>query len=263
MSIIAHKAEPLCLAESQWYEMQLGDLFFYVMRKGDVYWTTQDYQESSSQALFKPLEPVSDLPEHLEIKEKIYFPETSEQLVITLQLADKPYQVNPAADVKIAPQSRLILYVSTPLWLQVRAEDEGEILAEYPTVIPRLSWVGKNTTEGSLCYSTRTSAPSVFSEVKHYKHRALTALELVNDGEQLITIDRLSLPLNILGLYHTDTGGYWTESVRYRIKPETGETTIVAGQRPPEELGDVRLISRARSTDKTSRFRTAMNLIMG
>lgn len=263
MSPPFHQAKSLSLVESQWYEMQLGDLFFYVMQKGDAYWTALDYQLSSSQSLAKSLEPIDTLPEHLQVKEKIYLPELSESPLITLQLADKPYQVNPAADVKIAPKSRLVLYVSTPLWLQLQSISDGKILAEYPTIIPRLSWVGGSTTEGSLCYSTRTSAPSVFSEVRQYQHRALTALELINDGDQLLNIDRLSLPLNTLGLYHSASDGYWTESVRYRINTETGETTVVAAQRPPEELRDVVTISKSRDSNKASRFRTAMNIIMG
>ena len=263
MSIITRKVKPLTLTESQWYEIQLGDLFFYVMKKSNVYWTSVDYQASTNPSMCKAIEPINKLPAHLEIKEKIYLPDSSVQPVITLQLADKPYEVNTAAVVKIAPQSRLILYVSTPLWLQVKEENEAQHLVEYPAVIPRLSWVGNNTTEGSLCYCTKSSAPSVFSEVKQYKHRALTALELINDGGQLLTIDRLSLPLNILSLYHSDAGGYWTESVRYRIQPETGETTIVAAKRPPAELGHVSIISKARDADKVNRFRTAMNLILG
>ncbi len=263
MSMLVNQDNSLTLAESSWHDIQLGDLIFYVMKKGSVYWSALDYQASTCPPLSKPIGAVQELPSHIEIKEKIYLADASDPPQITLQLADKPYQVNPAADVKIPPQSRLVLYVSTPLLLQLKTGDGDQILAEYPTVIPRLSWVGTTTTEGSLCYSTRTSAPSVFSDAKQYKHRALTALELINDGDKLLIIDRVSLPLNILGLYHSETSGYWTESVRYRIKPETGETTIVAAQRPPEELGDVSIISKARSKNKASRFRTAMNLIMG
>ena len=263
MSILSHEEKSLTLIELQWYEMQLGDLFFYVMKKENAYWTALDYQVSSNPPVAKPLEPINVLPEHLQVKEKIYLPESSEAPRVTIHLADKPYQVNPAADVKIAPKSKLVLYVSTPLWLQLRSISDGKVLAEYPTVIPRLSWVGGSTTEGSLCYSTRTSAPSAFTEVKQHKHRALTALELINDGDQVLNIDRLSLPLNILGLYYSSTNGYWTESVRYRINTETGDTTVVAAQRPPEELGDVVIVSPARDTNKTSRFRTAMNIIMG
>ncbi|MAY41895.1 MULTISPECIES: hypothetical protein [unclassified Neptuniibacter] len=263
MNTQSFEEQRLALLDSQWHELQLGDLFFYVMKKGNAYWTAFDYQSSSHPPLSSAMSAVTELPAALEIKEKIYLSEDSERLAMTLQLADKPYQVNPAADVKIAPKSRLILYVSTPLWLQLRLEEGGKVLVEYPTVHPRLSWVGPNTTEGGLCYSTRTSAPSVFADVKQYKHRALTALELINDGYEVLTIDRLSLPLNMLGLYHSQESGYWTESVRYRITPETGETTVVAAQKPPEELGDLIKISEARNTNKTGRFRTAMNLLMG
>lgn len=250
------------LLDHYWYEIQLGDLFFFIMKKGDAYWSTNAYQGTIEPPMMQPLKLINALPNGMEVKEKIYLREDADAPLVSLQLADKPYQVNPAAEVKIEPKSRLVLYVSTPLWLQFKSGD-GKVLVEYPTVVPRLSWVGTNTTEGSLCYSTKTSAPSIFSEVKHYKHRALTALELINDGDKLLTIDRLSLPLNILGLYYTANSGYWTESVRYRINPDTGDTTVVSAQRPPEELGDVTIIAKARTANKTSRFRTAMNLIMG
>ena len=95
MSSITHEVKPLTLAESQWYEIQLGDLLFYVMKKGNVYWTSVDYQLATQPSMYKPIGPTQNLPDHLDIKEKIYLPDLSAQPVITLQLADKPYEVNP------------------------------------------------------------------------------------------------------------------------------------------------------------------------
>lgn len=252
----------LQLQDASWYVAELGDLSLYLMRKGDEYITATRYQQPLMSARSRKAELLEALPEDIDVKERLYLSD-AEEPVLALQLADKPYQVKPATLVKIAPKSRLVLYVSTPLWLQLMLPESGEVIVEYPTVVPRMSWVGPSTTEGSLCYSTQTSAPSNFAEVKQYKHRALTALEVVNDGETLLAIDRLSLPLNILSLYHSEKNGYWTESVRYRINADTGETKVVAAQRPPEELGLAQLISRARNSNKTGRFRTAMNMIVG
>ncbi|MGB0732736.1 MAG: hypothetical protein ACPGPF_03185 [Pontibacterium sp.] len=250
------------LAEEQWYSIELGDLLFYIMKSENIYSIATDYQPAKAPSLFKAITPISHLPDSVEIKQKIYSAD-DERPYLSLQLADKPYEVNPAADINIAPHAKLILYVSTPVWLQINTQGENLCLAEYPTVSPRLSWVGASTTEGSLCYSTDSTAPSVFSQVKHNYHRALTALELINDGNKPIKIDRLSLPLPILSLYRTTQDSFWTESVRYRIHPESGETTVVAGSKPPEEVGETTKIASARDTSKTSRFRTAMNLILG
>jgi hypothetical protein len=253
----------LDLQEACWYESQLGDLCLYLMKKGGEYITATMYQPPSKSALNCPLQSLDSLPESIEAKERLYLSEIDETPVLDLQLADKPYEVKPAALVKIAPKSRMTLYVSTPLWLQFKLPHSNQVIVEFPTVQPRMSWVGRTTTEGSLCYSTRTSAPSSFTEVRQYPHRVLTALELVNDGEQMLSIDRLSLPLNSLSLYHTQANGYWTESVRFQINPESGDTTVIAADKPPEELGETILISRARNPKTVSRFRTAVNLIVG
>ena len=90
---------------------------FYVMTKANAYWTSVDYQLATQPSRLKLIGPIQNPPEHLDIKEKIHLPDLSAQPVIILQLADKPYEVNPAADVKIASQSRLVLYVSTALRL--------------------------------------------------------------------------------------------------------------------------------------------------
>lgn len=261
MKFISKK--PIDISDGAWHSTALGDLLLYISRKGEEYNIAKEYQSPHLASLCKPLSVIGGLPEGTQVEERFYLQSDSDIPVFSLQLADKPYQVKPAALVKIAPHSRLVLYVSTPLWLQVRSPSCGEVLAEYPAVRPRMSWVGSNTIEGSLCYSSQTSAPSNLSEVRHTKHRALTALELVNDGNKVLVIDRLSLPLNILSLYICNKNEYWTESVRYRVNPDTGETTIVASQKPPEQLGEALQISEARSQNRASRFRTAMSLIMG
>ena len=76
-------------------------------------------------------------------------------------------------------------------------------------------------------------------------------------------IQRLSLPLNMLSLFYSESAGYWTESVRFRMDSLTGETVIVTSQKPPDEIGDCNKITEPRDANQSSRLRTAMKLIMG
>lgn len=254
--------EPLNLEKDIWHSMFLGDLMLFIQRNKNELLIAFEHQNKDSISLLKPLAVVKSLPKNVPLQERIYLGE-EEDVALQLQLADKPYQVKADTPIKIGPKGRLVLYVSTPLWVQVKSLESQAVIREYPAVIPRLSWVGSNTTEGSLCYSTKTAAPSDFLKVNRHAHRAVTALEIINDSSHSLVIERLSLPVNILNLFLSPKLGYWTESVRFRFDSSIGETTVVTSQKPPEEIGDCKKVTTARNSGKSSRFRTAMNLIMG
>ena len=254
--------ESLSLPKDTWHSMFLGDLMLFMQRNKNELLIAYAYQNKDSAPLCQTLSAVESLPEAVILKERIYLG-NEEGLAVQLQLADKPYQVKADTPIRIGPKGRLVLYVSTPLWVQMKSLENQSVISEYPAVIPRFSWVGSNTTEGDLCYSTKTAAPSEFEEVNRHAHRAVTALEIINDSSNSLTIERLSLPLNILNLFFSTDLGYWTESVRFRFDSALGETTVVTSQRPPEEIGECKKVTIARNSGKPSRFRTAMNLIMG
>jgi hypothetical protein len=256
------KLEPLSLMQNTWHSIFLGDLMLFMQHNDNELLIAFEYQSKDSAPLYKALEAIGSFPEAVELKERIYLG-NEEDITFQFQLADKPYQVKADTPIRIGPKGRLVLYVSTPLWIQIKSLASETVISEYPAVLPQLSWVGSNTTEGDLCYSTKTTAPSEFEEVNRHAHRAVTALEIINDSSNSLTIERLSLPLNILNLFFSTDLGYWTESVRFRFDSALGETTVVTSQRPPEEIGECKKVTIARNTGKPSRFRTAMNLIMG
>ena len=255
--------ESVLSADGKWHALALGDLELYVKQQEKEVLSALLYQAPSLPPLCRDMDTVERLPEGVVVQERLYFDHENDILSIQLQLADKPFQVKPMTAVKIVPKGRMVLYVSTPLWIQLKSHNDQFVIVEYPLVIPRMSWVGSSTTDGSLCYSSKTTAPADLNSVKHHRHRAITALELINDSDTVLVVERLSLPLNILSLFYSEKTGYWTESVRFRIDASTGETTVVASQKPPELVEEWHQVSCPRSEGKISRFRTAMNLIMG
>ncbi|MFT6351413.1 MAG: hypothetical protein ACJAZ4_000674 [Neptuniibacter pectenicola] len=265
MDIIDQPAQQeLNLDEKQWYSMSLGDLTLFLQQNGNELLTAVSYQDRDKPALCKALGKIEQLPDGVSVGERLYSGPEEESVYIELQLADKPYQVNADRPIKLGPKGRAVLYVSTSLWVQLKTVDTQKVMTEYPAIVPRMSWVGSTTIEGALCYSTKTAAPSELSQVSRKVHRAITALEIVNDSNHSpLTIQRLSLPLNMLSLFYSESAGYWTESVRFRMDASTGETVIVTSQKPPDELGDCTKISTARDSKQSSRLRTAMKLIMG
>ncbi|MDO6592501.1 hypothetical protein [Neptuniibacter sp. 1_MG-2023] len=265
MYIIDQPAQQeLNLEEKQWYSMALGDLTLFLQQNGNELLTAVNYQSRDKPALREALRKIDDLPQEVKVGERLYSGPEEESVYIELQLADKPYQVNADTPIKLGPKGRVVLYVSTSLWVQLKTIDTQKVMTEYPAVIPRMSWVGSSSIEGALCYSTKTAAPSELSQVSRKEHRAITALEIVNDSSHSpLTIQRLSLPLNMLSLFYSESAGFWTESIRFRMDAETGETVIVTSQKPPDELGGCEKISTARDSKQSSRLRTAMKLIMG
>jgi len=260
---LSEAQKPIQLTPRCWYGLSLGNLNLSIMKQKTEFQVSVSYQKNNLKPLCKSLSKLENKPVLGMVKERLYFVNDKGGLFITLQLADKPYQVNPAALIKIAPKGKIVLYVSTPLWVQLKAENSKKVQAEYPTVRPRLSWVGSTTTEGMLCYSTKVEAPSVIEDIEVHSHRALTALEVINDGETVLEIDRLSLPVKILNLFYSPRMGFWTESVRYRVDPDSGEMSVVAGKKPPEDIGEYTKVTNARDRNRSSRFKTAMNILMG
>ena len=60
---------------------------------------------------------------------------------------------SPSTRSTILPRQKLTIYVGSPLWVGLLADDP---LGELPLQPPKLTWWGTNTREGEVCYASRT-----------------------------------------------------------------------------------------------------------
>lgn len=168
-----------------------------------------------------------------------------EKAVLNLSpvVADRPFVVRPELPVFLPRGERTTLFVTTPVWVSgSQAHDTPTELFETPTYRASDTWFGLDTIEGELCYATRTLARTERESITRYPHRAITALEITNAGDDTLAIDQLRVPLPALSLYQTKDGRLWTDTVRLvREEDATSAAMTVADNRRKSDSEWIRL----------------------
>ncbi|MEJ2668257.1 MAG: hypothetical protein P8Z81_14370, partial [Deinococcales bacterium] len=63
-------------------------------------------------------------------------------------------------------------------------------------------------------------------------HRAITRLEVVNDGRDSLPVDKLKVPVTGLAVYADDSGGLWSDAVTLERRPQAGEAVASVSSGP-------------------------------
>jgi hypothetical protein len=172
------------------------------------------------------------------------FSVTGSSLVLAPALADRPVVTSPRVPLFVAPRERTTLFVSSPLWLQVRGE--GQTLAEVP--IRRLSdtWFGSSTREGEICYATKTRAALHVDHLELLARRAVTPVRLKNRADSALQVERLKLPVPLLSLFGSRDGTLWTEAVTMSREDSDEMAEVDLRRGPPSEAEDPKLLTGPR-----------------
>lgn len=165
-------------------------------------------------------------------------------LAVLPRTADRPI-VSLPADPFVVPQSTTVtLFVSTPLWLDVRID--GETALEVPTLRPRDIWIGPTTGPGEAGYANRTQCRQQLDEIPVRPHRVLTPVVVHNRSREPRALERLMLAVPYLAVFATGTNRLWTERIELTIRTDESESRIVPGA--PEDAVDGRVVAAARET---------------
>jgi hypothetical protein len=190
-------------------------------------------------------EDACELPEELG---RFGFPETDAAIELVPLLADRAVVAHPSVPFFVPPGVRIELFVSTPVWIRLRAG--GGDLAEVPCTRPSDTWVGTNT-RGELGYATRTHLRRCLEEIPLRHHRAVSCVTIDNGSEEKLALERLSLPVPQLSLYGTRSGWLWTESVTVRHEDDD-LAEVFLGEGPPHHAPDAERVSRPRAPQGSS-----------
>jgi hypothetical protein len=177
---------------------------------------------------------------------RLAFKAAPARLFLSPAMADRSLVLRPEGAVLIPPNESVQLFVSTPLWLRLRfgAKDGPE--HELPIYRPSDTWFGARTTEGELCYASRTHALLVLEDVIRRPHRAITAVTVKNRCEEPLRLDRLKLPVRHLTLFAGHDDSLWTEGVTLdRDSPDEVASMRVEAA-PPHAAGAVTKLSEPR-----------------
>ena len=155
------------------------------------------------------------------------------------RLADRAFVVRPELPLFLPAGDEAVLYVSTPVWISgcLSGGDCTELF-EIPSIRASDTWFGRDTCEGELCYATRTHARTDLGTMGARPHRAVTPLEIRNQGSDVLPIEQLRVPLPALSLYQDDGGRLWTDTVSLvREEDESSAAMTVSEARSEQTAG--------------------------
>jgi hypothetical protein len=171
---------------------------------------------------------------------------TSDTVILSPSLADRPVVARPETPLYVPSDEQVTLYISTPLWVQVEVGASPRLLQEIPVYQPSDTWFGPLTTEGELCYATRTSARLRLDDLPVRYHRAVTGVFIRNKAKDPLFVDRLKLPVPHFSLFKTRDGLYYTEAVTLEREPSGDNAELRLGRKPHKEAGDTEKVASPR-----------------
>lgn len=180
------------------------------------------------------------------------FRRTDPALKLDAALADRPVVVRPETPLYVVTGESITLFVSTPLWVSVRAGEAGPVLEDVPTFRPSDTWFGPSTREGELCYATRTSGRVSLSNLPQRRHRAVTPVRIRNRASDTLLVERVQLPVQMLALYVSQSGYVWTPGVMLDRERAEDRAYVSFEEGPPEEALEARRIGAPRNESKSN-----------
>jgi hypothetical protein len=173
----------------------------------------------------------------------------SEEVVLSPALADRSVVTSSEQPLSVPPGEEVTVYVSSPLWVRIEAGKPAKLLCEIPVFRPSDTWFGPDTTEGELCYASRTFHRVRLGDIPVRPHRATTAIKIRNRAKSMLALERMQVPVTHLALYRAGDGRLWTQDVLFE---RAGEDDFVAlrlggrGKPAAAGSGEVRQIAGPR-----------------
>lgn len=173
------------------------------------------------------------------------FKATDDRILILPALADRPITSRPSRSLNIMPGEASRLFVSTPLWFQVLTLSKKQCFFDKPFWRPSDSWFGPSTIEGEMCYSKHTDARLNLALIERRSHRAITPVNVINDSNQPLLIDRFNLPVPMLNLFSDSAGYLWTEALTVTRESDE-EVVLTLDKKAPSEADNAQRVAAPR-----------------
>lgn len=174
------------------------------------------------------------------------FKATEERVNILPALADRPITSRPSRSLTIMPGEAGRLYVSTPLWFKITTTSKNICFFDRPFWRPSDSWFGPSTIEGEMCYSKHTDARLNLELIERRSHRAITPVNVVNDSNQALVIDRFNLPVPMLSLFSDSAGYLWTEALTVTRERDDDSVVLTLDKKAPIETEGAQRVAAPR-----------------
>ena len=221
---------PLAEGETRWWT--LGSLLVGVERRAREWRVGYEYFSTGDAIL-----PVSDRDvDELKTATRFVFTRPGERVRLTPALADRPVVTRPVSPIYLPPGEETLMFVSSQVWVRVEAVDLGKVLLDVPSVRPSDTWFGPSTREGELCYASKTHGRLDLGDLPDQPFRAVTPLQIENQSDSELMLERVSLPVPRLTLYASGSGALWTQKVTMRSGQDKQLASLKIKKPPPSQL---------------------------
>jgi hypothetical protein len=180
-------------------------------------------------------------------------------LCLVPAMANLPTVIRPFQPLTIPAGARCVLYVGTTLWMKVCVGAARTELAEFPLAPPSLTWLGKNTREGELCYASSSYGRLALEAVPKRPWRAVTPVTIINEREKPLLLERFSLPTPLLAIYRNERGQLWTSGVTVKCETDMSSASLHIDHAVVAEAGKCEAIAPAR--EKLARGRRLVRAV--
>lgn len=203
--------QPQTLLNEQSCKILLGPLQIFLQRKAGEWrlatelLTQAEHQHVESQLL-------DQWPQRSQAS-RFVFENEPLQFCLKPLLADRPVVVKTHQPVYVPPGEQVTFYISSPVSIRIELQQPTLLLKEVQTLRLSDTWFGPNTQVGELCYADKTQARQSKEELPKRVHRAVTPVTVKNNSSQMMSIEKLSLPIPYLSLYGLADGSLWTDQV--------------------------------------------------
>ncbi len=186
------------------------------------------------------------LPESGDNFARFVFKETKGILTTTPLLADRAVIARPHKPFHLTAGEEATLYLSSPLWLQLAAGTAKKKLTEIAMQRPSDTWFGPSTLEGELAYASTTHCRLNLDELPRRTHRAITPLNIRNQADSTLLVERLNLPAPLLPLYASQDGSLWTPKITLTREKDGDMAALKVDNTAPSEAGNTTRVSEPR-----------------
>ncbi len=187
----------------------------------------------------------------------------SQPLQILPALANRPVVTRPLTPFNLYPGQDVVLYVGTTVWLQVHAYPSGPLLLDIPIQRPSDTWFGQSTREGEVCFAARTRAILNLDAVPFHPFRAITPVNISNQGEEPLLLERLLLPIPQLSIFSAADGRFWTEELSILCNEDMRSAHLILGKGAPATVRTAQLLAPPRTPADRGVLIRALGAIFG
>jgi len=174
------------------------------------------------------------------------FSETRNEITLWPELSPISVVFSPETPVLVTPGEHVTLYVSTPLWVRLETGDPPALLGEFPTFRPSDTWFGPNTREGERCYAVKMSGRLHLNDLPARAHRAITPIQIRNRAKEMLNVEQVRLPVQLLSLYRGGDGMLWTQPVVLERDADGTAAVLHLKEHFEPEARDLKLIRTPR-----------------